>query len=87
MLVVSTLDRPRRALLASFPSEAARTRAFYLLSEVTLELLRARDGGSLDDLVNEIALHLARAGLPARARRPARLLLPRRHHQRRRRRR
>lgn len=50
------------ALLAAFPSEQAKTLGFYLLADLTLGLLRAQTGQSMDDLIRELSLHLATAG-------------------------
>ncbi|MFK3978947.1 superoxide dismutase [Micromonospora sp. NPDC050397] len=49
------------ALLAAFPSEQAKTLGFYLLAELALGLVRAQSGQSMDDLVQELSLHLATA--------------------------
>lgn len=49
------------ALLASFPTEQARTLGFYLLAELALGLLRSQAGQSMDELVRELSLHLAAA--------------------------
>ncbi len=46
-------------LLAAFPSEQAKTLGFYLLAELALGLLKAQTGESMDDLVQELCLHLA----------------------------
>jgi Fe-Mn family superoxide dismutase len=50
-------------LLASFPDETARTRAFQLLAELTLSILRTQTGESMDELVQELSLHIAAAAL------------------------
>ncbi|AVT30847.1 superoxide dismutase [Plantactinospora sp. BC1] len=49
------------ALLATFPTETAKTLGFYLLADLALGLLQAQSGQSVDDLVRELALHLATA--------------------------
>ncbi|WP_422771330.1 superoxide dismutase [Plantactinospora sp. WMMC1484] len=49
------------ALLAAFPTETAKTLGFYLLADLALGLLQAQSGQSMDDLVREVSLHLARA--------------------------
>jgi hypothetical protein len=46
-------------LLAAFPSEQAKTLGFYLLADLALCLIRAQTGQSMDDLVQELSLHLA----------------------------
>ncbi|WBB92343.1 hypothetical protein [Verrucosispora sp. WMMC514] len=43
-------------LLAAFGSEQAKTLGFYLLADLSLGLLRAQSGQSLDDLVRELSL-------------------------------
>ncbi|MFI5934193.1 superoxide dismutase [Actinoplanes sp. NPDC051494] len=48
-----------QALLASFPDEASRTRGFQLLAELALTILRAQTGESMDDLVQQLSLHIA----------------------------
>ncbi|MGV9807104.1 superoxide dismutase [Micromonospora chersina] len=48
-------------LLAAFPDEAARTRGFMLLAELALTLIRTQTGQTMDDLVQELALHIAAA--------------------------
>lgn len=50
-------------LLAAFPDDPARVRGFYLLAELALSLVRAQTGQSMDDLVQELTLHLAAAAL------------------------
>ncbi|MFY1650264.1 superoxide dismutase [Solwaraspora sp. WMMB762] len=47
------------ALLAEFPDEATRTGGFCLLAELALALVRVQTGQSMDDLVQELSLHLA----------------------------
>ncbi|WP_329109475.1 superoxide dismutase [Micromonospora sp. NBC_01699] len=47
------------ALLAAFPSEQAKTLGFYLLAELALGLVRAQSGQSMDELIQELSLHLA----------------------------
>ena len=49
------------ALLASFPDEAARTRGFWLLAELSLSLVREATGQSTDELVRELTIHLGQA--------------------------
>ncbi|WP_320068169.1 superoxide dismutase [Micromonospora sp. RTGN7] len=49
------------ALLASFPSEQARTLGFYLLADLALGFLRVQTGQSTEDLVQELSLHVATA--------------------------
>ncbi|MFY1693055.1 superoxide dismutase [Plantactinospora sp. WMMB782] len=49
------------ALLATFPTEAAKTLGFFLLADLALGLLQAQSGQSMDDLVRELSLHLATA--------------------------
>ncbi|MCZ7418639.1 superoxide dismutase [Verrucosispora sp. WMMA2121] len=46
-------------LLAAFGSEQAKTLGFYLLADLSLGLLRAQSGQSLDDLVRELSLLVA----------------------------
>ncbi|MFY1699771.1 MULTISPECIES: superoxide dismutase [unclassified Solwaraspora] len=46
-------------LLAAFPTEQAKTLGFYLLADLALGLVRAQTGQSMDDLVQELSLHLA----------------------------
>jgi hypothetical protein len=50
-----------RELLAAFPDEAARTHAFQLLAELALTILRAQTGETMDELVQELSLHIATA--------------------------
>lgn len=45
-------------LLSAFPSDSAKAHAFYLLAELTLGLVRAQTGQSMDDLVRELTLLL-----------------------------
>ena len=52
-----------QALLAAFPDSDARTRGFQLLAELALSILRAQTGQSMDDLVQELSLHIAAAAL------------------------
>ena len=52
-------------LLAAFPDEAARTRAFQLLAELALTILRTQTGETMDEIVQELSLHIAAAGLAA----------------------
>lgn len=49
-------------LLESFPDEAAKTRGFCVLADVALALVRAQSGQTMDELVQELSVHLARAG-------------------------
>ncbi|WP_422771483.1 superoxide dismutase [Plantactinospora sp. WMMC1484] len=49
------------ALLATFPTEQAKTLGFFLLADLALGLLQAQSGQSMDDLVRELSLHLATA--------------------------
>ncbi|MFY1631812.1 superoxide dismutase [Solwaraspora sp. WMMB335] len=49
------------ALLAEFPDEATRTSGFCLLAELALALVRAQTGQRMEDLVQELSLHLAAA--------------------------
>ncbi|MFI6133866.1 superoxide dismutase [Micromonospora sp. NPDC051141] len=51
-------------LLAAFPDEAARTRGFMLLAELALTLIRTQTGQTMDDLVQELTLHIAAASEP-----------------------
>ncbi len=51
------------ALLAGLPDDQARVRAFCLLAEFALALVRAQTGQSMDDLVQELTLHMATATL------------------------
>ncbi|GII83527.1 hypothetical protein Ssi03_15170 [Sphaerisporangium siamense] len=51
------------ALLAAFPDDPARVRGFCLLAELALSLVRAQTGQSMDDLVQELTLHMATAVL------------------------
>jgi hypothetical protein len=46
-------------LLAAFGSEQAKTLGFYLLADLSLGLLRAHSGQSMDDLVRELSLLVA----------------------------
>ncbi|MTK04431.1 superoxide dismutase [Micromonospora sp. CP22] len=46
-------------LLAAFGSEQAKTLGFYLLADLSLGLLRAQSGESLDDFVRELSLLVA----------------------------
>lgn len=50
------------ALLAAFPDDAARARGFCLLAELALAIVRAQTGQSMDELVQELSLHIAAAG-------------------------
>jgi hypothetical protein len=51
-------------LLESFETESTKTTAFYLLAEVTLALLRARSGQTMEETVRELNLALAGAFEP-----------------------
>ncbi|QOC91349.1 superoxide dismutase [Micromonospora craniellae] len=51
-------------LLAAFSSEQAKTLGFYLLADLSLGLLRAQSGQSLDDLVRELSLLVAATATP-----------------------
>ncbi|BCJ58390.1 superoxide dismutase [Micromonospora endophytica] len=51
-------------LLAAFNSEQAKTLGFYLLADLSLGLLRAQSGQSLDDLVRELSLLVAATATP-----------------------
>ncbi|BFU47817.1 superoxide dismutase [Krasilnikovia sp. MM14-A1004] len=51
------------ALLAGFPDDAARVHGFVLLAELALALVRAQTGQSMNDLVQELSLHMAAAAL------------------------
>ncbi|MEV5695495.1 superoxide dismutase [Micromonospora globbae] len=48
-------------LLAAFPDEATRTRGFMLLAELALTLVGTQTGQTMDDLVQELTLHIAAA--------------------------
>ncbi|PZM90244.1 MAG: superoxide dismutase [Actinobacteria bacterium] len=48
-------------LLAEFPDEASRTRAFMFLAELALSLVRTATGQSMDDLIQELSLLIAAA--------------------------
>ena len=50
-------------LLAAFPDPDARTRAFQLLAELSLSILGAQTGQSMDEIVQELSLHIAAAAL------------------------
>jgi hypothetical protein len=50
-------------LLAAFPDEQARTHAFELLAQLALSILRAQTDQSMDELVQELSLHIAAAAL------------------------
>ncbi|MEU2663803.1 superoxide dismutase [Micromonospora sp. DT46] len=51
-------------LLAAFGTEQARTLGFYLLADLSLGLLRAQSGQSMDDLVRELSLLVAATATP-----------------------
>ncbi|MEH0972373.1 superoxide dismutase [Micromonospora sp. CPCC 205546] len=61
------LDGAER-LLAMFPDEAARSRGFMFLAELALSLVGTRTGQSMEDVAQELALHIAAVsgGPPAR---------------------
>ena len=44
------------ALLGEFPSDAERARAFWMLAELALGVLRRQTGQSMDELVQELTL-------------------------------
>ena len=48
-----------QALLEAFPDEACRTRGFQLLAELALTILRAQTGETMEELVQELSLHIA----------------------------
>ncbi|MGW4291670.1 superoxide dismutase [Micromonospora chersina] len=48
-------------LLATFPDEATRTRGFMLLAQLALTLISTQTGQTMDDLVQELTLHIAAA--------------------------
>ncbi len=52
------------ALLAAFPDSPARVRGFCLVAELALALVRAQTGQSMDELVQELTLHMAAAAVP-----------------------
>jgi Fe-Mn family superoxide dismutase len=51
-------------LLESFETEGAKTTGFYLLAEITLRLLQARSGQTMEETVQELNLLLAAAFEP-----------------------
>ncbi|MEV0326831.1 superoxide dismutase [Micromonospora echinospora] len=51
-------------LLSAFGSEQAKTLGFYLLADLSLGLLRAQSGQSMDDLVRELSLIVAATATP-----------------------
>ncbi|MCX4389580.1 superoxide dismutase [Micromonospora peucetia] len=51
-------------LLAMFPDDATRTRGFMFLAELALNLVRTQTGQSMEDLAQELALHIAAIGDP-----------------------
>lgn len=61
------LDGAER-LLEMFPDEATRSRGFMFLAELALSLVRSQTGQSMEDLAQELALHIAALseGPPAR---------------------
>ncbi|WP_433294303.1 superoxide dismutase [Actinoplanes sp. CA-030573] len=50
-------------LLAAFPDADARAHSFQLLAELALSILRAQTGQSMDELVQELSLHIAAAAI------------------------
>ncbi|WP_236049216.1 superoxide dismutase [Paractinoplanes ovalisporus] len=50
-------------LLAAFPDEQARTQGFQLLAELALTILRTQTGETMDEIVQEISLHIAAAAV------------------------
>jgi len=50
-----------QALLEAFPDEACRTRGFQLLAELALTILRAQTGETMEELVQQLSLHIASA--------------------------
>ncbi|MFF3865699.1 superoxide dismutase [Micromonospora sp. NPDC001898] len=50
-----------QALLEAFPDEACRTRGFQLLAELALSILRTQTGETMDEIVQELSLHIANA--------------------------
>lgn len=52
-----------QAMLAAFPDEASRTRAFQLLAELALTILCAQSGESMEALVQDLSLHIATAAI------------------------
>ncbi|WP_433528445.1 superoxide dismutase [Micromonospora sp. CA-263727] len=51
-------------LMSAFGSEHAKTLGFYLLADLSLGLLRAQSGQSMDDLVRELSLLVAATATP-----------------------
>ncbi|MEU9506818.1 superoxide dismutase [Micromonospora sp. NPDC048170] len=49
-------------LLAMFPDDATRARGFMFLAELALNLVRTQTGQSMEDLAQELALHIAAVG-------------------------
>ncbi len=52
-----------QALLEAFPDETARTRGFELLAELALSILRTQTGETMDEIVQELSLHIATAAI------------------------
>ncbi|MGX6605561.1 superoxide dismutase [Micromonosporaceae bacterium Da 78-11] len=52
-----------QALLEAFPDEACRTQGFQFLAELTLTILRAQTGETMDELVQQLSLHIAAAAV------------------------
>lgn len=48
-------------LLAAFPDEQARTQGFQLLAELSLTILRVQTGETMDQIVQDVSLHIASA--------------------------
>lgn len=53
------------ALLASFPDDAARSSGFCLLAELALTIVRTQSGQTMDELIQELSLHMAAATDPS----------------------
>ncbi|MET7402624.1 superoxide dismutase [Dactylosporangium sp. NPDC005572] len=49
------------ALLATFPSDSDKARAFCLLAELALGIVRAQSGQTMDELVRELNLLVEQA--------------------------
>lgn len=52
------------SLLEEFPDEATKTRGFCVLAELSLSLVRSQTGQSMQELVQELCVHLEQAQLP-----------------------
>jgi hypothetical protein len=50
-----------QALLSEFSDEQACTRGFQLLAELALSILRTQTGETMDELVQQLSLHIAAA--------------------------